>query len=52
MWVWVPKPWNMALNKGIWDPKPRATNVKGTNLTSLRLAVVPEPLCLFKSYRV
>ena len=32
---WVPKPWNMALNKGIWDPKLRGTNIKGTNLTSL-----------------
>ena len=20
---WVPKPWSMALNKGIWDPKLR-----------------------------
>ena len=25
----------MALNKGIWDPKPRGTNIKGTNLKSL-----------------
>ena len=32
---WVPKPWNMALNKGIWDPKLRGTNIKGTNLKSL-----------------
>ena len=31
---WVPKPWNMALNKGIWDPKLRGTNIKGTNLKS------------------
>ena len=29
------KAWNMALNKGIWDPKPRVTNIKGTNLKSL-----------------
>ena len=28
-------PWNMALNNGIWDPKPRVTNNKGTNLKSL-----------------
>ena len=27
----------MALNKGIWDPKTRATNNKGTNLKSLML---------------
>ena len=26
----------MALNKGIWDPKLRGTNIKGTNLKSLR----------------
>ena len=32
---WVPKPWNMALNKGIWGPKLRGTNIKGTNLKSL-----------------
>ena len=32
---WAPKPWNMALNEGIWDPKPRVTNIKGTNLKSL-----------------
>ena len=25
----------MALNKGIWDPKLRGTNIKGTNLKSL-----------------
>ena len=35
LWFWVPKPWNMALNKGIWDPKLRGTNLKGTNLKSL-----------------
>ena len=34
-WVWVPKPWNMALNKGTWDPKPKVTNIKGTNLKPL-----------------
>ena len=33
---WVPKPWNMALNKGIWDPKLRGTNIKGTNLKLLK----------------
>ena len=27
----------MALNKGIWDPKLRGTNIKGTNLKSLTL---------------
>ena len=27
-WVWVPKPWNVALNRGIWDPKPRLTNIE------------------------
>ena len=32
---WVPKLWNMALNKGIWDPKRKGTNSKGTNLKSL-----------------
>ena len=25
----------MALNKGVWDPKLRGTNIKGTNLKSL-----------------
>ena len=25
----------MALHKGIWDPKPRLTHIKGTNLKSL-----------------
>ena len=25
----------MGLNKGIWDPKPKVTNIKGTNLKSL-----------------
>ena len=27
----------MALNKGIWEPKLRGTNIKGTNLKSLIL---------------
>ena len=27
----------MALNNGIWDPKLRGTNIKGTNLKSLML---------------
>ena len=27
----------MALNKGIWDPKLRGTNIKGTNLKSVIL---------------
>ena len=26
----------MALNKGIWVPRPRATNIKGTNFKSLK----------------
>ena len=26
----------MVLNKGIWDPKPRVTNIRGTNLKSLK----------------
>ena len=29
----------MALNKGIWDPKLRGTNIKGANLKSLILRV-------------
>ena len=36
---WVPKPWNMVLNKGIWDPKLRGTNIKGTNLKSLNVSM-------------
>ena len=34
----------MALNKGIWDPKLRGTNIKGTNLKSfiIRMAVLKE----------
>ena len=39
---WVPKPWNMALNKGSWDPKLRGTNIKGTNSKSL-VIFVPKP---------
>ena len=35
-WVWVPKPWNTVLNKGIWDLKPRVTNIKGANIKCLR----------------
>ena len=27
----------MALNKGIWDPKLKGTNIKGTNLKSLTI---------------
>ena len=27
----------MVLNKGFWGPKPRITNIKGTNLKSLIL---------------
>ena len=30
----------MALNKGIWDPEPRGTNIKGTNLKSLSFVVL------------
>ena len=30
----------MALNKGIWDPKLRGTNIKGTNLKSLTLTLL------------
>ena len=33
----------MALNEGIWGPKPKVTNMKGTNLKSWILAN-PEPL--------
>ena len=33
--VWVPKPWNMALKKSIWDPKLRVANSTGTDLKSL-----------------
>ena len=33
--VWAPKPWNLAVSEGIWDPKPGVTNIKGTNLESL-----------------
>ena len=32
---WAPKQWNMAFNRCIWDPKPRVTNIKGTNSMSL-----------------
>ena len=35
--VRVHKPWNMALDKGIRDPNPRVTSIKGTNLKSLTL---------------
>ena len=33
----------MALNKGIWDPKLRGTNIKGTNLKSLTLTTSELP---------
>ena len=34
----------MALKKGIWDPKLRSTNIKGTNLKSLTVwRVGPRP---------
>ena len=37
----------MALNEGIWDPKPRVTNIKGANLKSsslpLSMLKVPSP---------
>ena len=33
-WLWVPKPWNVVLDKCIRGPKPRVTNINGTNLTS------------------
>ena len=35
-WVWV----------RIWDPKPRVTNIKGTNLKSLSLRLTPQDLCI------
>ena len=35
LWFIPLKPWKMALKKGAWDPKPRVTNVEGTNLKSL-----------------
>ena len=35
LWVLAPKPWNLALNKGSWDLKPKVANIKGTNLKSL-----------------
>ena len=34
----------MALSKGIWDPKPRGTNIKGTNLKSLKVLIPVLPL--------
>ena len=48
---WAPKPWNMALNKGICDPKPKVTNIKDTNLKSLMLdcqaiAAARQPPCI------
>ena len=40
----------MVLNKGTWDPKPRVTSVKGTNLKSLTIrtmeTVDEQPLAL------
>ena len=34
----------MALEKGIWDPKLRGTNIKGTNLKSLTYPWFYNPL--------
>ena len=34
----------MVLNKGIWDPKPRVTNIKGTNLKSLTIKKTLSPV--------
>ena len=28
-----------GLNEGIWDPKLRGTNIKGTNLKSLKIGI-------------
>ena len=39
---WVSEPWNLALKKGIWDPKPRVTNMKGTSLKPLTIKVFKE----------
>ena len=33
----------MALNKGIWDPKPRVTSIKGTNLKALMFSLAAWP---------
>ena len=44
---WAPKPWNIVLNKGIWDPKPQDTNMKGTNLKSLICGFRVQGLRLF-----
>ena len=30
----------MALNQGIWDPRLRGTNIKGTNLKSLNPSII------------
>ena len=38
----------MALNKGIWDPTLRGTNIKGTNLTSLSFYKEQDALRLAK----
>ena len=35
LWVLVPELWNMVFNKGIWDPQPKNTSIKGTDLKSL-----------------
>ena len=32
-YVWVLKPWKVALSS-VWDPKPKVTNIRGTNLKS------------------
>ena len=42
---WAPKLWNLALRKGILDPKPRVTNFKSTNLKSLILVLLQFSSC-------
>ena len=41
----------MALNKGIWDPKLRGTNIKGTNLKSLKISKALIWFCVTQSDR-
>ena len=47
-WAWVPKQWTVARNKGIWDPKPRVTKNKGTNLKSLIGGLRSNWFCRFR----
>ena len=43
----VPKPWNMALNQGIWSPKPSVTKRYGYKKSLRDAPLNPKPYLCF-----